>query len=288
METSTLVSVAFPIAIGLVMLGLGLAIQVSDFTRITQAPTPVLVGLLSQVVAAPVIALLICRLLELPPELTIGMMILAASPSGAMANIFSRFSGGDVALGLTLTAIGTMLSAVTLPLIAGLTIHTVLGGAAEVDFQYKKSLEVVAVILIAVPLGMWIRVKFPKFAHGLDRFLRIFSVLVLALIIVAAASKEWDTLTSNIGQLGWIIIAFNLANLGVGYVLPRICKLPKNQAITISLGAGVHNATLSIFLALSVLGSTAYALPSAIYGVLMFFSAAAMIPVFRKINQPKE
>ena len=282
METRTIVSVAFPVAIGLVMLGLGLALQVSDFTRILKAPAPVLIGLLSQVVAAPIIAFVLSKILQLPPELAIGLMILSASPSGAMANIFSRFSGGDVALGLTLTAIGTILSAVTLPLISGLAIHVFSGSSSAVDFQFAKSLEVVAVILIAVPLGMWVRVAYPKFGNALDRLLRVFSILVLALIIVAAASKEWATLTANIGQLGWIIALFNVANLAVGYFLPRFLKLPRNQAITISMGAGVHNATLSIFLALSVLGSTAYALPSAIYGVLMFFSAGALVPVFKR------
>lgn len=284
MELSTIVSVIFPIAIGLVMFGLGLALHITDFTRIFKSPAPVLIGLLTQVVVLPLTAFFICKSLGLSPELAIGVMILSASPTGPTANIFSRFSNGDIALGLTLSALGSVLSAVTLPLISGLAVQHFSGSTSEVSFEFRKSFDVVFIILFAVALGVLIREKRAALASKLDRLLRIFSVLVLALIIVTAVSKEWATLTANIGQIGWIVILYNLTSLGIGFFFPRLLKLPRDQAISISMGAGIHNATLGIFMALSVLGNTVYALPSALYGILMFFTATALTLYFKKKN----
>lgn len=275
METTTTIEIALPLALALIMFGLGLTLKTEDFTRILKVPKPVILGLGAQMVILPIGAFLLCKLFGLPGELAIGLMILAASPGGATANIFSHLSHGDVALNLTLTAINSVLSAFTLPLMASLAISYFAGDDAKIGLQFKKAIEVFAIVLVPVSLGMLVFNFFPAVARKAEKPFRIFSLLVLVAIIVGAVSKEWTTLSSYFAQLGGVVLAFNVLSLGVGYLLPLWAKLPRSQAIAISMEIGIHNATLAIYLAASVLGNITYAVPAALYGVLMFFTAGA-------------
>lgn len=275
METNTIISVALPAAIALIMLGLGLSLKVEDFTRIIKFPKPVFVGLAAQMLLLPLVAFVLCKVFALPPELAIGLMILAASPGGATANIFSHLSHGDVALNLTLTAINSVLAAISLPLIVGLSIGYFAGENKEIGLQFTKVIEVFFIVLIPVLIGMFIHAKAPSFSKKADRPFRAFSLLVLVAIIVGAVSKEWNSLASYFGQLGGVVIAFNLLSLGVGYLLPIWMKLPQKQAVAIAMEIGIHNSTLAIYIAVSVLGQFSFAMPAALYSLIMFFTAGA-------------
>lgn len=285
METNTIVSVALPLAIALIMLGLGLSLKVEDFTRIIKFPKPVFVGLAAQMLLLPFVAFALCKVFALPPELAIGLMILAASPGGATANIFSHLSHGDVALNLTLTAVNSVLAAVSLPLIVGLSIGYFAGENKEIGLQFSKVIEVFFIVLIPVLIGMFIHAKAPNFSKKADRPFRAFSLLVLIAIIVGAVSKEWNALSSYFGQLGGVVIAFNLLSLGVGYMLPVWMKLPQKQAVAIAMEIGIHNSTLAIYIAVSVLGQFSFAMPAALYSLIMFFTAGAFaFTVKRKMS----
>lgn len=264
-----------PIGLALIMLGLGLSLTLADFARILRYPKPVIIGLIAQMFLLPAIALLLCRTFGLSPEYSIGMMILAASPGGVTANLFSHLAHGDVALNITLTAINSVLAAITLPLIVGFALTHF--GAADngIGLQFGKAIEVFAIVLVPVALGMAIRSRFPAFAARADKPIRIFSVLVLALIVVVAITQERENLMMSFSQLGGAMLAFNLLSLGIGYLIPTLVKLPKNQSVAIAMEIGLHNATLAIYIGMSVLGVYAYALPSAIYSIVMFLTAGA-------------
>ncbi|MBS1962688.1 MAG: bile acid:sodium symporter family protein [Bdellovibrionales bacterium] len=274
-----------PFGLALIMLGLGLTLTIEDFRRILRFPKPVLVGLFAQMFVLPAAAFGLCYLFGLSTEHSVGLMILAASPGGVLANLFSHLGHGDLALNVTLTAINSVLAAVTLPLMVAFALAHFEHSDQDIGLQYRKAIEVFTIVLVPVMIGMAVRRRNPALAIKADRPIRIFSVAVLFLIIVAAITQEWQRLLDCFSQLGGAMLAFNLLSLGVGYTIPRWLKLPKNQSVAIAMEIGLHNATLALYIGLSVLGNAAYALPSAIYSIVMFFTAAAFTALTGKSRE---
>lgn len=261
------------IALALVMLGLGLTLTRDDFRRLREHPRAVIVALLLQVVALPLACVAVIAVFKLSPLYAVGMMLLAASPGGVTANLYSHLFGGHVALNLSLTAVNTLLSIVTLPLIANWAIGYYTGGGQVVPLQFAKVAEVVAVIAIPVVLGMWVRSARPALAARLDKPMKIFAALVLLTLTVVAIAKEWDALRDSFAELGGAVVLFNVLSLVLGYGLARATKLPRNLSIAIGFEIGIHNSTLAIFIALSVLQQFPLALPAALYSVSMYITA---------------
>jgi len=261
------------VALALVMFGLGLSLAVDDFRRLLQHPRAVLVALLLQVVLLPVGCYLLVVALQVPPVFAIGMLLLAASPGGVTANLFSHLFGGNVAMNISLTAINTVLSIVTLPLIANLAIATFANGGQVVPLQFGKVMEVIAVVLVPVAIGMAVRSKSLAFSQRMEGPMKLFSALVLAAITVLAIAKEWNALVGSFASIGTAVIAFNLLSLLSGYYLSRAAGLARPLATAISFEIGIHNSTLAIFIALSVLQNFELALPAAVYSVSMYITA---------------
>lgn len=274
MQASLLTNLLLPLALGIIMLGLGLGLTLEDFRRVARYPKAVLTGLGLQTLVLPWVAFALALGFGLPPELAVGLMLLAASPGGATANIYSHLARGDVALNITLTAINSLLCLLTLPLILNLSLEYFLGAGQHVPPPTKKVVEVAVIIVLPVALGMLIRAKAPAFAARAEKPLRLLSVVVLALLIAAAVAQEWKTLTRYFAVVGLACLAFNLASMAAGYAAPRALKLPRRQAIAIAMEIGIHNGTLAIFIALNVLQNATMSVPAAVYSLLMFFTAA--------------
>ena len=275
MQSSLLTNLLLPLALGVIMLGLGLGLTLADFRRVARYPRAVLTGLFLQTAVLPWVALGLALLFKLPPELAVGLMLLAASPGGATANIYSHLARGDVALNITLTAVNSVLCLLTLPLILNLSLAFFLGSGQYVPPPVQKIVEVAVIILLPVAFGMLVRARAPAFAARMEKPIRLLSVLVLALLIVAAVSKEWPTLVTYFASIGLVCLLFNLLSMGAGYAAPRIVRLPRKQAVAIAMEIGIHNGTLAIFIALNVLQNATMSIPAAVYSLLMFFTAAA-------------
>ena len=274
MQASLLTNLLLPLALGVIMFGLGLGLAPDDFRRVARYPRAVLVGLFLQTGVLPWVALALALLFRLPPELAVGLMLLAASPGGATANIYSHLARGDVALNITLTAINSVLCLLTLPVILNLSLEFFLGAGQYVPPPVQKIVEVAVIILLPVALGMALRGFAPKFAARTEKPIRLLSVLVLALLIVAAIAQAWSTLVAWFAVVGLACLLFNLASMGAGYAAPLAIRLPRKQAIAIAMEIGIHNGTLAIFVALNVLGNAAMSIPAAVYSLMMFFTAA--------------
>ena len=275
MQASLLTNLLLPLALGVIMFGLGLGLTTEDFRRVARYPRAVVVGLTLQVLVLPWVAFALALALALPPALAVGLMLLAASPGGATANIYSHLARGDVALNITLTAINSALCLLTLPLILNLALEYFLGAGQYVPPPTRKVVEVAVLIVLPVLLGMAARARAPGFAARAEKPLRLLSVLVLVLLIVAAVAQEWRTLLASFATVGLACLLFNLASMGVGYAAPLALRLPRRQAIAIAMEIGIHNGTLAIFIALNVLGDSAISIPAAVYSLLMFLTAAA-------------
>ncbi len=273
MQGSIITNLLLPAALGVIMLGLGLSLSVADFTRIVRYPKAVLVGLFIQMFVLTGVCFGIALLFRLPPELAVGLMLLAASPGGATANIYSHLAHGDVALNITLTAINSALSLLALPFIVSLSLQFFMASDQYVPPPFRKIVEVGVIILGPVMIGMFLRSRFPALAARVEKPIRLFSVLLLAGLVFAAIAQEWNTLTKYFAVVGGACLVFNLLSMAVGYGVPLAVKLPDKQAIAIAMEIGIHNGTLAIFIALNVLGSSTMSIPAAIYSLFMFVTA---------------
>ncbi|SHG25828.1 bile acid:sodium symporter family protein [Geodermatophilus nigrescens] len=274
---SALGTVALPAALAVIMFGLGLSLTVDDFARVTRRPKAAVVALGLQVIVLPALCFGLVALAGLEPVLAVGMVLLAASPGGTTANLFSHLFRGDVALNVSLTAVNSLLAVVTLPLLTNLAV-TVFdpAGAESIGLQFGKTLQVFAVVLVPVALGMLVRRAAPAFADRMDRPVRVLSALVLALVIVGTVLAEREDVGDYLRQVGLVALAFCLLSLLLGFAVPRALGIGHRQAVACCFEIGVHNSTLAIAVAISVLGSVELAIPAAVYGVLMFPVAAVV------------
>lgn len=262
-------------ALALIMFGLGLSLTVGDFRRLLGHPKAVLLALALQALVLPALCYGLVVLLDVPPVFAIGLMLLAASPGGVSANLFSHLFGGNVAMNISLTAINTLLSIVTLPLIANFAIASFSQSGQVVPMQTAKVMEVIGIVLVPVAVGMLVKRVAPGFAARTDKPMKIFSMVVLAALALIAFAKEWDALTGSFAAIGLAVVLFNAASLGLGYYVPRIAGLDKPNAVAIGYEIGIHNSTLAIYVAISVLGDFRLMVPAAIYSISMYVLATA-------------
>ncbi|BEL04748.1 bile acid:sodium symporter family protein [Actinoplanes sichuanensis] len=274
---SPLTTIGLPIALGIIMLGLGLGLTVADFRRVLQFPKPALIALACQALLLPVVCFGLVVALDLRPELAVGMMLLAASPGGTTANLYSHLFGGHVALNVTLTAVNSVLAVVTLPVIVNLSAGYFLTDGASIGLQFDKVLQVFAIVLIPVAIGMAVRVLREGLADRLARPVKILSVIVLVAVIAGTLLKEWDNIADYVVAVGVAVLVFNIISLAVGYGAPRLAGVGRRESIAAGMEIGIHNSTLAITVAVSpaLLNSTEMAIPAAVYGIVMFFTAAA-------------
>jgi len=282
LDPTFLHTVLLPTAVGVIMLGLGLALTPADFARVVRFPRAVVVGLLVQTIVLVVVAFAIVQLFDLPPMLAVGFMLLAASPGGAMASLFSHLAHGDVALNITLTAINSVLALAWLPLVMNWSLVHFLGTELHVPAPTRKLMEVATVIILPVLIGMSVRHAWPAPALRTAGTVRITSVLLLAIVVAIALATSGETLLQYFGTVGLACITLNLVSLAIGYAIPRVLGLPVAQATSISLEIGIHNAAVAIFVAMKLLDSDVASVPAALYGLVMIATAGIAVSWFRR------
>lgn len=272
---ATISSTYLPIALAVIMLGLGLSLTTADFRRVLTQPKAVATALAVQVLLLPTLAWALCHLFALPPALAVGLMLLAASPGGTSANLFSHLAGGDVALNITLTAVNSVLAIITLPLLINLALVSFIGEARSVPLQFGKVAQVVAIVIVPVLAGMLLRNRRPALAIRCERPVKLFSVLFLASLVGLVMISGWKTITAHMASVGSAALLFNLMSLAIGYGLPRLIGLGQSQAIAIGMEIGVHNSALAIAIALSplLLNDPVMAIPATLYSPIMMLTA---------------
>lgn len=273
---SGLFALFLPITLGIMMMGLGLELTVRDFLRIGNYPKVIFIALFSQLIILVFIAYLICVVLQLNPLLSVGLMLLAASPGGPTANLFSYLFKGDIALNITLTALNSLLCIITLPFIVNLALlHFVNDASAPVSLPLDRVIQVFSITFIPVIIGMLIRGWIPRAAYHLRKPMRILSILFLAYLFIYAISRERHELINYFGEIGLAVALFCFASLFIGYLMPHLFGVSDRQIRACTFEIGIHNTAISLTIALSILDSTTIALPSAIYSIVMYVFAMA-------------
>jgi bile acid:Na+ symporter, BASS family len=276
----------FPFVVAAVMLALGLTLTVADFRRAATVRRPLLVALLCQALLLPVLCLFIAEGLHLTPNLAVGLMLMAATPGGILANVVSHLANGDLALNLTLTAINAVLSIFAIPAILAFSLTWFLGEGRFIPLQFDKFFGVFALVLIPTAIGIAIRHQFPELAKRLHRPVRIAAAVLLIVAVVAGIAKGRTALFSNFGVLATAVVSFCTVSLTVGYLVPRFMHLAPRQAIAVSLEIGLHNAVVAVGIALSpqLLNNAEMATPGAVYGIFAPLIALTFIFAVRRLD----
>ncbi len=278
MQPNVLTEIFLPLALAIIMLGMGLSLVVDDFKRILLYPKAITVGLVNQIILLPLIAFAIIGLFGLKTELAVGMVILAACPGGPTSNLISHLSRGDVALSISLTVASSLITVFTIPFLVNFAIVKFMPNGQEQELPiFKTIISVLVITLIPVAIGMVIRRLKPTLATQLDRPVKLLSGIFLFIIIAGALFKEKENLGGFFVLIGPAALLLNLLTMSVGYGTSRATGHNLKQSITIAIESGIQNGTLGIAIAATLLQNAAMSIPSAIYGLLMFVTSIGII-----------
>lgn len=273
MESSFLTAVFLPLALFVIMLGMGLGLTLDDFKRILVASKAVILGLVAQLIGLPLLGFLLVSIFPLSPELAVGVVILSACPGGPTSNLVTYLARGNVALSITLTAISSLVTVFTVPIVVNVAMERFLGAGTALQLPLLGTMLRIAVItLIPVSLGMLLHNKSPRLAARIERWVKWLSLFFLGLIIVGLLLKERAQVGSFFLQVGWVMLALVISAMGLGYAIATLANLDKATATAITVEVGIQNGTLAIAIASAptFLNTPSMAIPAAIYSLLMF------------------
>ncbi|MEM9091475.1 MAG: bile acid:sodium symporter family protein, partial [Cyanobacteria bacterium P01_F01_bin.53] len=257
----------------IIMLGMGLGLTIDDFKRILVEPKAVILGLLAQLILLPLVGFILAGIFPLSPELAVGVMILSACPGGPTSNIITYLAKGNVALSITLTAISSLITVFSIPLVVNLAMERFLGAGTTLTLPLVSTMVQIAVItLIPVSLGMLLHNKAPKLATRVEKWVKWLSLFFLGLIIVGLLLKERAQVASFFLQVGWVTFTLMIITMALGYVISKLANLDPKNATAITVEVGIQNGTLAIAIASAptFLNTSSMAIPAAIYSLLMF------------------
>lgn len=284
MEQNPLVEIGLPIALFVIMAGIGLTLSAADFRREARTPRGAVVGSLAQLLLMPALGFAIAALLRLPPALAVGLVIVAACPGGTSSNLISFLARANVALSIVLTVVASVVTIVTLPMFANLALGwQPVGTEVSVSVPVGRTIGLlVGIVLVPVLLGMAVRRRRPQRADALERSVSAFGGFVLAALIVGIAISVRDEFFQLLTDAGPAALLLNLAGLSVGWLVTRAAGLGTVDRMTLAIELGIKNSTLGILIAVTVIGSEQMAVPAAVYGLLMYLSAAVLVVAGRR------
>ena len=273
-----------PIILALIMLGLGLGLKVEDFTRVLKTPKDFIVGFISQLIILPIVAYLLIIILRTPPEIAIGVMIIAAAPGGVTSNILTKFANGDVALSISLTAIISLISIITVPLIIFTSAD--LFGITNISENISMTgiaLKMFLVVTVPVILGMIIRKFAENFVASKGEIFNKLNIVLFAIFFVAAFYEERENFINFLKQAGLIILILNLTMMVIAYYLAKAFASGIKQMKCIALECGLQNGTLAIFVSTQIFGADIlYVTPTAAYGLIMYITGFIFVFLLRR------
>ncbi len=275
---TSITGIILAISLMIIMFGMGLSLVFSDFKRIVTYPKAVFVGLTSQIVVLPIIGYLIATYLNLSPTIAIGIMLLAACPGGATSNLLTHLAKGDLALSVTLTAISSLLSIITIPIIVQFALSHFGNHTQSVSVDAVTMIkQLFIIVIIPVGIGMLIKAKYPIFAIRMEKPVRIASTIIFILVIIGVVFSVRDVFMIYLSEAGLPSILLNIITMMIGFSMAILFKLTKPQAISISIETGIQNGTLAITVATIALNNAEYSIVPAVYGLLMFITGAIII-----------
>ena len=274
-----------PIALALIMLALGLGLTGQDFLRVAKQPKDFLVGLICQLILLPIIAFLLLKIFNLPLEIALGVMIIAAAPGGVTSNVLTKFANGDVALSISLTAIISLISIISVPFIVFKSAELL--EVTEISKEISMigiSMKMFLVVTLPVIIGILIRKFATNFVMSKSQLIERISVFLFVIVFAAIWVEEWENIMGYIKQAGLITLVLNIVMMFIGYYVAKFLASGVSQRKSISLECGLQNGTLAVFVASQLFTEITYLIPTATYAIVMFLTSIIYVFIVRKIN----
>lgn len=288
MQGDIVSGVLLPLILGFIMFSLGLGLTPADFRRILAQPRALLVGVLCHFVLLPLACYLMLTVLGMGGVFAVGFMILAACPTGSTSNLLTYLARGDVALALSFTAVASVLTIFTLPIIVTWSLGHFLGAARAVDVPVGLMMGQVALVLgLPVSLGMAARHRWTAWALRFEPRATKVATGLFVLIVVLAVAKNWALLLGNFGSLAPFAVVLNISMLALGFAVAWLARLSYRQSVTLGIETAVQNAALSLVIASTVLKDDAMAIPGALYGVLMYAGGLVFALAMRRFTRDR-
>lgn len=275
MQADILTSVILPLSLFLIMLGMGMSLKPVDFKRIIEQPKAILIGFTGQLILLPIVAATLAIVLKLPAEISVGLMIIALAPGGATSNMFSYLSKGDVALSISLTALISIVTPFTIPLVTALSMNYFMAGDTTFEMPIIKTIvQLLVITIVPVVFGMIFRATWSSTAKKVEAQLKWFSIIFMFVIIALIIIKNSANMLDFFIQAGIATLILNVIVLYAGYQIAKLFNLPRAQTITISFEIGIQNGSLALVVAGTLIGNEAMMIPAVTYGLLMFVTGA--------------
>ena len=273
-----------PVCLAIIMFGLGLGLTLKDFRRVITIPRDFIIGFLGQVIILPIIAFILIHIISMPPEIALGVMVIAAAPGGVTSNILTKFANGDVALSVTLTAVVSLLSVITVPLI-------VYNSASFLGFEMTKEISIINiavkmffVVTVPVIFGMIVRSLMTDFIISKTLLVQRLSVILFLVVFISIWIEEWNRIISFITRAGLVAFILNITMIFIGYYMAKYLASGLEQRKCISLECGLQNGTLAVFVATQLFDEIVFMVPTAAYALIMFVTSIIFVLIVRKIN----
>ena len=281
-----IIDIVLPLSLVFIMLTLGLGLTINDFTNLICAPRAFFVGIINQMFLLPTVAFIIILLLGLKEEMAVGVMILASCPGGVTSNIITKLAKGDTALSISYTAVISIFTVITLPLVTGFSMEYFLSiNAPELNLI---SLCITMFLITALPVlfGMLVRYKFSDFANSFEPIAGKISTILFIIIIIGALASEWDTFKNNISTLAPAMILMMVSMISIGYYSSKWFSMNNQQAVTVAIESSIQNGTVGITIANIILnpqsGLSVLSIPSGVYSILMYFICLPFVFLYVK------
>ena len=274
-----------PIALALIMLTLGLGLTIKDFTRVISQPKDFLLGVICQLIILPIVAFILIKIFKTPLELALGVMIIAAAPGGVTSNILTKFANGDVALSVSLTAIISLVSIISVPFIVFKSADLL-----QINYSTKEismigiSIKMFLVVTLPVIIGMVIRKFATIFISSNEKLIQRISLLLFVIVFLAIWGEEWENITTYLKQAGIITLVLNIVMMTIGYFIAKLFASGIEQRRCISLECGLQNGTLAVFVASQIFNDVIYLVPTASYALIMFITSIFFVLFIRNKN----
>jgi len=274
-----------PLALAFIMFALGLGLTGADFLRVLKQPKDFLVGAISQIILLPIIAFILIKIWPISPELAIGVMIIAAAPGGVTSNILTSFAKGDVALSISLTAIISLLSVITVPFIIITSLNILdLNNVSQNISLTNMALSMFLIVTLPVILGMIIKKILSNFALSFEPIAKKISIFLFVLVLIGAILAERNNVIAYFAQAGLITLVLNVVMMIVAFYVAQLLGSGVAQKKCIAIECGLQNGTLAIFVATTLFGGGVYLIPAATYSLIMFATSLIFVFIIKKID----
>ena len=274
-----------PLALAIIMLGLGLGLSIKDFTRVIKTPKDFLIGIVCQLILLPIVAYIITIILRLPIEIALGLMIIAAAPGGVTSNVLTKFANGDVALSISLTAVGSLISIISVPFIVFTSAEML--GVTNISKEITLTgiaIKMALVVTIPVIIGMTIRSFAENFINSKIKIINNITSLLFVIVFVAIYVEERANILNYLTQAGTAVLTLNIVMMVLAFFIAKCCATGISQRKCIALECGLQNGTLAVFVATQLFDDVVYLAPTAAYALVMYITGFIFIYFLRKSN----